>query len=243
MTRRALFWLLLLPCLAWPGMGWGAVAYISSMGEGSPDLQTFTTAASDTSGANLIVCGLGQDDSVTIAVVTDSKGNTYSTTTVYTSSAGRSTLMYAINPTVGSGHTWTVTRTSAAASIACAWFSGANTTAPFNVGNGATSVSAASLATGSITAADDTVAVATRTGSVLTSNMAIDNSFTLVQDVQFVNTQHFPVALAYKINPGTVNPTWSWTTNAVPAAAIGSFLASVLATVPAQGFGWFYGGQ
>ena len=223
-----LFALLLLPTT-----GWGAISKIASVSAGSPDTNGFTTGAMDTTTANLIVCGLGQGGGSPTSVVTDSKSNTWSTLTVYTHATGMtSTLVYAINPTVGAGHTFTVTQNGAAAAIGCIAFSGAKTTAPFDVENGvANTVSGTSLATGSVATAVGAVAVTVFSNNVNTSAEAIDNGFIFETFVEFAAGQHFTSGVAYKLNPGTVNPTWSWTTSARSTVAIASFLEGATPTL------------
>lgn len=233
LTRLVLLGVLLLL----PVQGWGAIAVVSSVSGGSTDANTFTTGSFNSTGANLVVCGISSNAAAAIPVVTDSNANTYSTLTVYTGTSTRSTLVYAINPTVGAGHTFTVTRASGFQSIGCIAFSGANTSSPADAGNGAFNNSTTSLATGSISAAANTVAV-----SVLCQNggtsVNIDNSFTIQENVALVGGQHYPMVLAYKLSPGTVNPTWSWTTTSTGTTAIQSFLSDG-AAAPAGGSGLF----
>lgn len=82
---------------------------------------TITTGSIDTTTATLIVCVVTKDSGATFAttVVTDSKGNTY--TTPATVEQGSSHRHYrAENPTVGSGHTFTLNMNGTGiGSIAC----------------------------------------------------------------------------------------------------------------------------
>lgn len=70
---------------------------------------TETTGAIDTTGANLIVVSVIGDGNPGTLTVSDNKGNTYTPLTRQVQDPKFAQLFYVLNPTVGSGHTFTAT--------------------------------------------------------------------------------------------------------------------------------------
>lgn len=71
---------------------------------------TFTTPGINTTGACVIVIGVGANFSGTAGTLSDSKGNTWVPLTAHDrSTANSNQLYYCLNPTVGAGHTFTIT--------------------------------------------------------------------------------------------------------------------------------------
>jgi hypothetical protein len=222
--KRLLCVLVLLWGMLVPHISQAAIAFVASVSGGSTNGNTFTTSSFDSTGANFIVCGLVSYGGATEPVVTDSKGNIPDVTSIpaQTSSGTRTHIIFFTNPTVGAGHTFTVTGTTVYPSIACEAFSGAATVSPVDASNGIQGGPATSIATGSVAAVANTVTVSVL-GLQVANTASIDNSFTKQEEVQFVSLQHRHVTLAYKLNTGTVNPTWSWGSASLMAASIASF--------------------
>src|SRR4030095_15898606 len=107
---------------------------------------------SDTPGANLLVVSVSHYViGASITGVSDNKGNTYTALTLRNNGTIGHRFYYAKNAAVGSGHTVTVTGSGGPVPLFVVQaFSGAETTAPFDVENGATT-GGARLATGSVT--------------------------------------------------------------------------------------------
>lgn len=115
-----------------------------------------TTTAMNTTGANLIVLYVSYyHDYVGSLTISDSKGNTWTALTGSgtTTSVGCK-FYYCLNPTVGSGHTFTSGGTAYSSIHASAW-SGAHASATLDQQNGATGTSVTSLSTGSVTPTED----------------------------------------------------------------------------------------
>ncbi len=112
-----------------------------------------TTSSATTTGANLIVVHVAWFSlSTPTAVVSDSKGNTWSPLTASVSDATWSSqFFYCSSPTVGSGHTFTATAASASAVVTFQAWSNMSTSSVFDQQNGGTGVGTSSVATGSIT--------------------------------------------------------------------------------------------
>jgi hypothetical protein len=89
-----------------------AIALVSSL-TATPGGSGGTTAALDTSGANLLILSVSwyTINTANPSTISDSKGNTWTALTRRNSPSGHFAhrLWYATNPTVGTGHTFTVT--------------------------------------------------------------------------------------------------------------------------------------
>ena len=188
---------------------------------------TFTTSAIDTTGANLLVIFVSRY-SVTSATLSDSKGNSWTKLSNASGTNIVGSFFYCTNPTVGSGHTFTLTGTSIYAVIAVQAWSGANTVAPFDAENIGTPGTGTSIATGSVSPSvnDELVVAGLTTNS--TDTFGINSSFTISGQEPFTLNVNFGGAMAYLVQTtkGAVNPTWSWTNSANAAAAIACFKPS-----------------
>lgn len=189
----------------------------------------FTSSALDTSGANLIVLALAEALSGA-GTISDSKSNTYTQLTLRGASQTQVRLWYAKNPSVGSGHTFTVTCTACFPGMAVLSFSGADTTAPFDVENGNTQTFATSTTTGSITpgSANEVVVAALSTND--TTGIAISGGgFTAISDsINVTGFGEAGVAIAFVVQTTATasNPTFTETNNSGLGAAIASFKSS-----------------
>ena len=178
-------------------------------------LNTGTSGAIDTTGANLLVLSISED-SASSATISDSKSNTWTALATSTSTNVKSTIYYVASPTVGSGHTFTSTGlVQASLAIASAW-SGANST-PFDQENGQVSnVGGTSLQTGSVTPSENDellIAMVGCNAEPLGGTFSVDLSFTIVQENIFVAGTNYAGAQAYQIQTTATarNPTFSWT--------------------------------
>ncbi len=183
------------------------IALVVHAGAPSGDAVSATTAGIDTTGASLlIICGsfIG-----TSATVSDSVGGNSNTWTPLTGTltGGRSEqLFYCASPTVGSGHTFTVTGSFPAICVVA--FS--NTAAsPFdqesnNFGG----------QPGSITPSEDNEVLVTGLGHSDATSQSIDQSFIITDDIA---NGGFSVgaAMAYLIETTATakNPTWTPSNN------------------------------
>jgi len=198
----------------------------------SADSLGVTTGAIDTSGASLLVVSLASHSGASENTLSDSKSNTW---IPLTDPGGviRLRLFYATNPTVGSGHTFTASDVvSSFPAVAVASFSGANTSSPFDVENGASGLSFTTLQPGSITPTEDNeLVISALTHQQLSDPVGIDGGFTITDQVQLVGGLAFGLAFAYLIqtSAAAANPTWSINDAANGSAVIASF------KVPAAG--------
>jgi len=126
-----------------------AFSFVFDVEAASTNNNSATTGSVDTTGATFIVIECNHDNASAVAP-TDSKGNTWTAHTRYKSSAPGTQFYSCVNPTVGSGHTFTLSSTSNYPSLGVIGFSTA-TDAAIDQQNGATTTGSSTLASGSIT--------------------------------------------------------------------------------------------
>lgn len=190
---------------------------------------TATTAAIDTTGANLLAAVIVDYDGVTstIADASDSKANTWTPlTTRKTVGDERVTIWYSVPTSVGSGHTFTASRAGTFPSIHVVAATGALAT-PFDVENGATTTGT-TIQPGSITpSTNGTLIITGVAASNEATGFSIGSGFTQLGN--FTNTaNHQAGSGAYLVqNPAAaINPTWTAVANTTHSAAIAAFKAN-----------------
>jgi hypothetical protein len=187
---------------------------------------TKTTAAVDTTGAKTIAIVLAQNVGVTPSVA-DSKSNGNATGLTYygdPSAQQGVQIFYYLNPTVGTGHTFTVTNASASA-ICILPISGGLSAydAATDKGSG---VNTTTCQAGSITPPTGqhivVAAVALTNGSV----SSVDSSYTLDGSMAFSGGLAYGVGAAHLTqtpNGSATNPTWTLSGSTGSSCAIASF--------------------
>lgn len=177
----------------------------------SAGASTFTTTGIDTTGANFIVLALSYLNTAAPSI-SDNKGNTYTALTAKDdATSAKSRLYYCASPTVGTGHTVTVTGTSIFASVAVAAFSGVLGAAPLQVEAAGGSGTGLSRQPGSVTPAADGSLVVTGLAFEVSQTVTIDSGFAITDQNNFAGGTDFGSALAYLIQgtAAAVNPTWT----------------------------------
>lgn len=168
-----------------------------------------TTGAIDTTGASLLNAAVAFVPS-SPPTISDSKGNTWTALTNYTSFSVESLQFYYVaNPTVGSGHTFTDGGLNTISTANFAAFSGAATVSPFDVENGAIN-GPSPLQPGSITpSANGEVVLASIAD--FSGTASVDSGFTITDQAATTGGQYFGCALAYLVqtSAAAVNPTWT----------------------------------
>lgn len=214
-----------------------AYSVIGHVTAGSATGNSVTTGALNTTGADLLVLVLGQESAAALCTISDSKGNTWNQLTVQTESPVKGAIFWSRPTSVGSGHTFTATGSSASPAIAVSAFAGARLVSPFDQENGSHSSIGSTIATGSVTPTEDNELViagfAGRGGSG--AIVSIDSSFTLGASTT-AGAANDTAGIAYKIQTtaAAVNPTWTVTSSgSVKAAMIATFkLAGPLVATP-----------
>lgn len=224
------------------GLVWIQPSRFAVVGGGGPTIiahagaagtsNSATTASIDTTGANLLVVSACWYPGVTAdAVITDSKGNTWTALTrrgTVGVSLTANRLFYCYGGTVGTGHTFTTTATGGYHSIQVIALSGM-AASPLDQQNGGQDGGTwTTRQPGSITPSqDNTVVIAALTFEANSGGtISINDSFTIADTVAYGTGTNDGGSLAYKILTvaSSQNPTWTSSSSSGDAAlSIASF--------------------
>ncbi len=187
-----------------------------------------TTGSIDTTGATLLVVSVSYAKGGA-RTISDNKSNTWTQLTAKgDGSFMDETFYYAANPTVGTGHTFTVGGGALNQSLTVAAFSGVIASSPFDkqngFGTGSTVSSIQPGSSGTPTGSASSLIVC-GLGTVWTSSVTIDSSFTILQQNPFVGGTAYGNAIAWKESTTAENPTYTATsgTSIATAAVIAVF--------------------
>lgn len=195
-----------------------------------------TSAAIDTTGANLLVISAAWYGATTpVLTVSDAKGNTYTGLTVR-DNATRQRIFYVLTPTVGAGHTFTLTGTNILPAFHAYAFAGV---ASYQTESGNVTIGTS----GSVTPAANGALIVTGLVALTAAADAVaPPGFTLHQ-ISYVASATVQGSAAYYVQPtaAAINPTWSWgapghTNVAVSTAVFLPALVTAVETV--QPFVW-----
>lgn len=188
-----------------------------------------TTSSINTSGANFIVVSVFGFATGAPWAVTENKGNGAATdlTNYPQSSASDVRISYWTNPTVGSGHTFTVTGASSFSGVCVAAYSGMVTSSVLDSGTDVgTSSGTTTCQAGSITpSSGKKVVIAAMAGNSATATDSIDSSYVQDGDVALSGGVNFAGSIAHLIqtpNGSATNPTWTSPSTGI-ACAIAAF--------------------
>jgi len=195
-----------------------------------------TTSAINTTGASLLV---GLDCNYTAGPgfsYTDSKSNTWTPLSTYTSTAGNEQcrLLYATNPTVGSGHTVHNTGSGSYAAVALLDFAGANTSTPFVAMSDVGTYTAicqtvtpcppgsVSIATGNVEVTFFTVPF----GFTVTGTLpAGDSDYVIDGSIHSGSNEGFTIAHLIPVTTAARNPSWRPSSGSLAAATAAASFA------------------
>ena len=187
-----------------------AIAFISNTTAAGPN--TFSSSSVDTSGANFIAIGLTENGAASVTI-SDSKSNTWSKNTEQSATAPDCVLYYTVNPTVGTGHTFTATGSSIYAVMSIAWFSGVATTTPLDQQNGSGGGGMTSPAQpGSITPTEDDELVLSALAWSSGFDITSVTGMTQIGETDFAGGNNYGGGLAYVIQTtaAAINPGWNY---------------------------------
>lgn len=172
------------------------------------------TAAINTTGATLLAVGVSWHSGGVAPTLSDSKGNTWSSLTIHTGpTALRHRFDYCLSPTVGTGHTITV---SGSASFLVGIVYAYSGVASYQTESGNGHATTSPVASGSVTPSANGALVLTGLVAALDAGTPTDAvapaGFTLTSVPQ-VGGSNFHQSAAYYLQPtgAAINPTWSWT--------------------------------
>ncbi len=218
-----------------------AIALVSST-QKAGTASGLTTTSIDTTGATLIVICMASYGASAVPTVSDSKSNTWITRTSYTPGGDttRHTIAYCENPTVGSGHTFTLSGSGIYPAAEVRAFSGTLTASSYDTENGtSTSSGVTSQAVGSVTpAANGEVLVAGWSLYGGITSPSVNSGFTLGTGVAYGAGSNFGLQSAYLIqtSAAAVNPTLSWTSSVKSASSIATFKPLASGLLVPRGF-------
>lgn len=190
----------------------------------------FTTSSIDTTGANLIIVLIG-DHSPNNSALTDSNSNTWTLLTAKNVEE-RCVLAYCSSPTVGSGHTFTLTPPGAVtyASMEVQAWSGAASSTPFDIENGAVGLGTTTQQPGSVTPNQANSLVVTGITNDNGGSITINGGFT-ISDSSLKSVFDSTSVMAYLVQTTATaaNPTWTLPSSN-PSAVIAVFKPGAAAT-------------
>lgn len=184
-------------------MSWSLISGAVVSGGGPSEAYPFTLGPIDSTGGDLICVSCAAGGNAGGATITDSKGNTYSLV-----ASGDSEIHYCQAPTVGTGHTFTMSGGSEfAPGMSVAVYSGSAAT-PLDQH----ATPSGSTQPGSITPTQDGELIVTGLDGHDGSGFTIDSGFTVATQTPFTGGQWWGSAQAYLVQgtAAAVNPTWSY---------------------------------
>lgn len=189
-----------------------------------------TSPAITTTGANLIVLATTITAAAT-ASVSDSKSNTWTALTAAAAGVSqKSQIFYCLNPTVGTGHTFTVNNSGGFESMCIAAFSGAKSSSAFDQQNtNAIDVpGGTTIQPGAVTPTVNKSLIVTTFGTAFVdagAGVSINGGFNVIDYVPLSAGTYFGTALAYLVQnvAAQANPTWT-------ASVSGNSLTATIAT-------------
>lgn len=205
-----------------------AITHVASLAN-APGLHGGTSPAMDTTGADLILISLSWYPNFTPSPVpTDSKSNTWTGLTARTQGNSKHQFFYCLNPTVGTGHTFTVSGSLFAPAWVIQAFAGVGS---FDQQIGTTgSGTPASIQPGSLTPSANNALVVTGIGGEMPSGLSVTGGLTQTT-IHWVSGSNLAAATGWAVQTTAtaINPTWTWTgaSNGVAVATV-SFLAAII---------------
>jgi hypothetical protein len=199
---------------------------------------TATSQAITSTGAALLVATVHYSAfSGSLGTHSDTYGNTWVPLTAYVQSGNTAVVIYyCLNPTTGTGHTFTINSAASASiypSVTLAAYGGG--TYAFDAQNGATTASASALNSGSVTPAGAATLFISAVTLQATSAHAA-SGFTVYQNPDFVTSTAMEGVAAsyYTTSTAAAAAAWTWTTASPAAAALAAFTftPSALTWVP-----------
>lgn len=184
---------------------------------------THTSGAIDTTGANRLLVAISDDSGA--GTLSDSKSNTYTLDKQSTDTGPRVRIYRCDSPTVGSGHTFTLTGSAVYGVLMATAWSGADTGSGMDQSNQASSA-ATTLAVGSVTPTVDNELLLYAAGCGPTVN-SVDIG-TLLLSVPGVGGVNYGGGLGYQIQTTATarNPTFTMSGSGNNRGAIATYKAS-----------------
>lgn len=177
------------------------------------DTNTIITPAINTTGASLLVVFIARYTLGGAVTLSDSKSNSWTAGVEIGTATNKLRPYYCFNPTVGSGHTFTAGGTAIFATIAVQAHDLTPTSPnPFDASNAHTQSTGATNASGTITPGQNNSLIILGYGATAAMSVAtVDGSFQISDATDYVSSQHFSLAMAYKTQTlaAAIGSTWT----------------------------------
>lgn len=221
-----------------------AIAHVAT-GSAAGGVNGWTSGSANMTGVNLLVIAQSSYVVNSEPTPTDSSSNVYTGLTLKSGSFWRTRLWYKENPTVTSSMTGSGSTTNSFSAGGIMGFSGVAASSAFDQQNGASSISAMSLASGSITPSEDNELIVTMGSEGDTGTLSVDSSITLATQVNYAGGSNVGMGCGYKIqtSAAAISATWSKTGSATEMqSVIASFKAAAAAGTRPVKFAGRWGG-
>jgi hypothetical protein len=219
-------------------MGWTLKAHIGA----ALGVNGGTTAAIDTTGADLLLIALTYQGAAA-PTFSDSKSNAAPTSIISaqnTNSNFTVALWYIPTPIVGTGHTFTLTRTGSFCSVAVQAWSGSSGSGTLDQSNGnASALFGTTVQPGAVTPGASGELLVTAVEADVLAGMSIGAGFTISDQIGFLSGTAEGIGMAYLVASGSLptNPTWTSSLPADLAAVIATFTPSTASPFAMSGSG------
>lgn len=194
-----------------------------------------TSAAIDTTGANLIVVGMTANGAIPTNAISDSKGNTWVPLTAVSGTARYGLRMfYTLATNVGPGHTFTDSSGISNGSMIVAAFS--SVAGFLSQSSGTSAAGATSLNAGSLTPPVDHALIVTACGiDDPAGNTMACTGFSVIDTFDVVVGSTYGLSMAYQVQvfAATVNPAWTRSASNTQSGDLGQDASfSTLSSLP-----------
>lgn len=196
------------------------VAHTSAVSPGGGG--TITSSGIDTTGATMLVVGVVRL-AVASITISDSKSNTWTPLTTYTSLAGTSPpaiqLFYAKNPTVGTGHTFASNGSTQYGNLYVQAFTNVDPAADADGDVGHQDTPAATIQPGALLPSRNNSVVVELFVAAADGTISINGSFTITDKVES-DVNNFKGGMAYYVQSTAASANPTWTTTMSPGALV-----------------------
>jgi hypothetical protein len=185
-----------------------------------------TTLTTDSSGCSIIICCVATFSGLPSSTLLDNKGNNYTLAVAKnTVSSYYTAIYYCVNPSVGSGHAWSISQSGKYPSICVIGFSGGSPTPTLDATSsfaGAGNVS--SIQPGSITPSQNNEIIIVSRNGEDNGTISVNGSFAMFgQNSNTGGSERCGGAYLIQTTAVASNPTLTWAVNGNAVVAQSSF--------------------
>ena len=210
-----------------------AIALVSNVAYSAGGSSGGTSSSIDTTGATCLIAIVGNEN--VLGTFSDSKSNVWTQLGLSQISGSAAVSAWiAMNPTVGSGHTFTAGSSTSFPTFCVGAFSGVATSFALHLPMKTNNATATSIQAGSITPAANNCVVIAGMAYRDTTTISINGGFSITNQNPFIGATAVGSAMAYLVqtSAAAANPTWSWTNSLLSCAIL-----LALQPTPASGGG------